>query len=110
MRRWLSLIGTLMLVLMVWTGTTAHAAEAMGCIEVSAESTGHFDGDRDEVPADSDKAVPHHHGGCHGHHVAVADRGEPDANATASVGYRTARVKLSLARADSGTALSPPIA
>lgn len=72
MRRMLHLIGSLMLAVMLWTSTTAHAAEAFGCIEVTAESFGHFEGDGDQVPSDSDKATPHHHGGCHGHHVGVA--------------------------------------
>ena len=73
MRRWLHLIGSLMLVVMLWTGNVAHAAEAFGCVEVSAETLGHFDGDGDERPTDPDKGVPHHHGGgCHGHHNAVA--------------------------------------
>ncbi len=32
---------------------------------------GHTSGDADQVPADDDKGYPHHHGGCHGDHVAA---------------------------------------
>lgn len=37
--------------------------------EVIAE--GHTPGDADQVPADGDKGYPHHHGGCHGDHIAA---------------------------------------
>ena len=44
MRRHPPLLGCLMLVLTPWTGT--HAAEVVGCVDVSAaESWMHFDGD-----------------------------------------------------------------
>ena len=77
MRAWLRLIASLMLAVMLWTGNVAHAAEAFGCVEVSAETPGHFDGDQDQTPADTDQAVPHHHGGgCHGHHNATAADGD----------------------------------
>ena len=110
MRRWLTIIGTMMLAVMIWTGTTAHAAEAMGCVEVSVDAAGHFDGDRDEVPADSDKAVPHHHGGCHGHHIAVADDDGSEAGADADPGNRADLPETDIPGAEPGTALRPPIA
>lgn len=71
MQRLLSLVGALMLVLMVWTGTTAHAAETYDCAPVSADAAGHYDGDRDQVPADQGSGVAHHHSGCSGHHIAA---------------------------------------
>ena len=110
MRGFVSLVGTLMLVVMMWAGTMAHAAEAIQCIEVSAEAVGHFDGDGDQVPGDPEKGVPHHHAGCHGHHVGVAaDAAAPKAapNSRASVGLRC---EAMASGCDPGTALRPPIA
>ncbi|GLR47643.1 hypothetical protein [Sphingomonas astaxanthinifaciens] len=72
MRRILPFLSALMLVLVLWTGSAAQAAEAIGCAEVAASAEGHFDGDGDQVPADGDKATPHHHGACHGHCVGVS--------------------------------------
>ena len=110
MRRFLTMVGTLMLVVLVFTGTTAHAAEAFGCIEVRADSAGHFDGDRDEVPADADKGVAHHHGGCAGHCVAVPatfDAAHLAPGNEAPPAFRAKRVLPSL---EPGRALRPPIA
>lgn len=84
MRRLLPLISALMLVLVLWTGSAAHAAEALDCGDVASSTAGHFEGDRDQVPADSDKATPHHHSACHGHCTAVpsgAESVELDENA-----------------------------
>ena len=71
MHRWTTLLGALMLVLMLWTGGAAHAAERFDCIPVTAEAAGHFDGDQDQVPSGPDQGVAHHHTGCSGHHVAA---------------------------------------
>lgn len=74
MRQSLALIAGLMLVLTVWTGlsvSAAHATEAVGCIELSADSEAHAPGDGDEVPGDADNPLPHHHGTCHNHHLSV---------------------------------------
>ena len=110
MRGLVSLVGTLMLVVMLWTGTMAHAAEAMQCTEVSADAAGHFEGDGDEVPGDPDKGVPHHHAGCHGHHVGVAaDAAAPKA-APASPGAPGLRCEAMVSGCDPGTVLRPPIA
>lgn len=76
MRRLLPLISALMLVLILWGGSAAHAAEAMQCAEATAASAGHFAGDADEIPSDSDNATPHHHGVCHGHCMGVPADGD----------------------------------
>ncbi|WP_156397319.1 MULTISPECIES: hypothetical protein [unclassified Sphingomonas] len=54
-------------------GSVAHATEGTACVEISAADSAspHAAGDSDQVPADADKAYPHHHGGCHGHHIGV---------------------------------------
>lgn len=70
MRQSLALIASLMLVLSLWTGlsvSAAHAAEIVGCIELSAGAGGHVAGDGDEVPGDAGNPAPHHHGSCQNH-------------------------------------------
>ena len=72
MRRLLALALCLLLASTLGLGSVAHANEPVTCIEASAASSiDHADGDGDQVPADSEKSYPHHHGGCHGHHVGV---------------------------------------
>lgn len=73
MRQSLALIAGLMLVLTLWTGLSVSAAHAteIGCNELSAGAEGHMAGDGDEVPGDADNPLPHHHGGCHNHHLSV---------------------------------------
>lgn len=71
MYRWVSLLGAVMLILMLWTGSAAHAAERFDCMPVTAEAAGHFDGDQDQVPARPDQGAAHHHSGCSGHQLAA---------------------------------------
>ena len=71
MHRWTSILGALLLVLMLWTGSSAHAAEQFDCIPATAEATSHFDGDQDQVPSGPDQGVAHHHSGCSGHQIAA---------------------------------------
>ena len=71
MHRWISLLGTIILVLMLWTGGAARAAEPFDCIAVSAEAAGRLDGEREQAPSSPDQCVVHHHSGCSGHHVAA---------------------------------------
>lgn len=111
MRRLLPLLGCLTLLLMMWTGGAAHAAEALGCASTSVnEASVHFDGDQDQVPADSDSPVPHHHGGCHGHHASIPLSASP----VGLVSGDEAAIGLTIARGFTGTepdsALRPPIA
>ena len=74
---------SLVLALSLGLGSAAHAAESVGCIEVAAAAgIGHADGDGDQVPGDANKDYPHHHAGCHGHHIGVPVT--PDAVAPAS--------------------------
>jgi len=72
MQRLFALFACVLLVLSFGMGSMAHAMEPIGCVD--SEQTagiGHSEGDADEVSGDSDKPYPHHHGGCHGHHVAA---------------------------------------
>ena len=72
MRRLIILVLSLLLASSLGLGSAAHASEPITCVETpAASSIGHVDGDADQVPADAEKGYPHHHGGCHGHHVGV---------------------------------------
>jgi hypothetical protein len=68
MRKLVPLLACLMLVLTAWAGMV-HAAEAGGVEMSRTETAVHAPGDGDEVPADADKAYPHHHASCHEHHA-----------------------------------------
>jgi len=64
------LIGVALLISM-GIGAAAHASEQICLSDVEATAAvGHADGDADQS-RDSDKGYPHHHGSCHGHHVAA---------------------------------------
>lgn len=110
MRRWLTMIASLMLAVMVWTGGVAHAAEAFTCAEVSATEAGHFNGDEDQTPSDSGKAVTHHHSGCHGHHNLVPLAFESKSGAIASYSLLGLGHDAVLIDRQPPTALRPPIA
>lgn len=69
--RLLSLLVGMALLLSVGMAPLAHASEQL-CLpgnEAVAALAGHVDGDADQAP-DTERGVPHHHGGCHGHHFA----------------------------------------
>ena len=77
MSRFLLAIFACFCILSVTTGAIAHAAEPIVCLDATEASLmGHSSGDADQVPSDTDKGFPHHHGGCHSHHVcdAVSDQ------------------------------------
>ncbi len=72
MRRLRFLLACLSVVLSLGVAEIAHARENPVSVEVStAQMVDHSDGDGDQVPADSDKAYPHHHNTCHDHLVGV---------------------------------------
>lgn len=110
MRRLLPLISAFMLVLVLWTGTSAHAAEAMDCAEVTTSAAGHFEGDGDEVPGDSDQATPHHHSACHGHCIAMPSGAESTDQHTADPGLLAGLVTDLRLGTGPSTAIRPPIA
>ncbi len=72
MHRVTALFLCLMLMLSLGLGSVAHATEGVRCVDFTAASAlEHSASDGDQVPADADKSYPHHHGGCHGHHIGV---------------------------------------
>ena len=50
---------------LVVTGTV-HAQEMPGIVTIECSGAVHSEGDADQSQGDFDKAVPHHHGTCHG--------------------------------------------
>jgi hypothetical protein len=92
-------------------GVAAHANEQMCIPGVEATAVaGHLDGDADQVPADSEKGYPHHHGGCHGHHVAAPLDRVAHAAPPTSTGDHMAGDSAELAMVQADSALRPPIA
>ena len=73
MRRAAQFFGILVLALLLWTGTTARAAEGYAPITVASETVGHFAGDKDEVPSDEHQGAPHHHSICGEYQLAAWD-------------------------------------
>jgi hypothetical protein len=99
----------LMLALSLGLGSTAHATEGVTCLDArTAASLGHSNGDGDQVPADAGKAYPHHHAGCHGHHVLAPTTPDPvvavTVLSTRLLPWNNSRIAL----ASSGPALRPP--
>jgi hypothetical protein len=87
-RRLLNILAYLTIALSLGTTATAHVMERPDIVVASTETgvteiaLGHAPGDADQVPSDGDKGYPHHHGGCHGDHVAAPVK----ATSTAYVG------------------------
>lgn len=77
MSRVLSLFLGLALLLSMGVSAAAHISEQLcvtGIEAVAAEAEhvdSGFEGDSEQRPADTETGYPHHHGGCHGHHVAM---------------------------------------
>lgn len=87
---------------------TVHARESLGVPAISCGGEINANGESDQVPADADQGVPHHHGTCHGHAFAV----EADAQAMMT-GHRIssqifARPGPSLVSLSVDPALRPP--
>ncbi|NIJ18301.1 hypothetical protein [Sphingobium vermicomposti] len=55
---------------------TVHAQERPGAPTIECSGAVHSDGDADQSQGDSDKAVPHHHGTCHGPSLNVPAKDE----------------------------------
>lgn len=110
MHRWIHLLGALSLVLLLWTGGTARAAEGYIPIAVAAESAGHFAGDKDEVPSDQHQGIPHHHFAC-GEHAAAAWSDTRAATLAQPIGEPgLGRARSILNGREPDTQIRPPIA
>ena len=108
MRKLLPFFACVMLVLTGWSGM-AHATEAMFCSDTpQSEAILHADGDGDQVPADTDKGYPHHHTGCHGHHVGTPAADKLTALPVLNAGAFGDRHAQALAAYHAGPTLRPP--
>ena len=110
MRRWTHILRALMLVLMLWTSGIAQAAERFDCIPTETEVAGHYEGDPDQLPADSQQGAAHHHSGCSGHQIAA-----PSETAELIIGLSAATVPFAWREAGvpargPDSLLRPPIA
>lgn len=110
MHRWTSILAALMLVLMLWTGGAARAAERFDCIPVTAGAASLFAGDQGQVPASPEQCVTHQHTGCSGHHEAA-----PSGPIPVAVGNSREAVPLAwgvrgMPGQDPQTQLRPPMA
>ncbi len=110
MQRILSFLIGLALLASLGLGAVGHANEPICSPGVEAPvSAGHVDGDADQVPADAGKGYPHHHGGCHGHQVAVPlDRADQGLRPLATVEH-VSGTTTTVATAPADPALRPPI-
>jgi hypothetical protein len=109
MHRLTILFACLAIFLTLGVGSVAHAMEPIICIDTNAGADiGHVDGDGDQIPADEGKGYPHHHGGCHGHHVAtpMAKIDANDGRARKVIVQRSPVVALAATAVDA--ALRPP--
>lgn len=110
MRRWTTMIGAMLLVLMLWTGATGHAAERVECPPGAIEATLHSDGQQPPAPAQPDSSTLHQHFGCSGHHLVAPDMPKPAALASGP-GPMPANRQSGLHPGDEpGLNLRPPIA
>lgn len=110
MRGRLSFICALMMAVMLWTGSTAHAADAIGCVDVTVAAVDSDGGGPDPAPASSDKALCHHNGGCHSHHVAIPNDATSDLSSDTQMSPLAEAPDSRVDGGEPGTALRPPIA
>lgn len=107
MRKLMLLLACIMLVL-TGVSSMSHAAEVAGGSFAGLTFEVHAPGDGDEVPADGDASVPHHHGVCHGHDVGHPARTvEPQLSAVADAQALVLPAQA-LVATDQRVALRPP--
>jgi hypothetical protein len=87
---------------------TVHACEAPGGPAITCGGETHVDGDSDQVPADADQGVPHHHGTCHGHAFALETDAQAAVKRQRHTNQLSARRGQSLASLSVDPALRPP--
>ncbi|WP_053555762.1 MULTISPECIES: hypothetical protein [Alphaproteobacteria] len=112
MARILAAILMCLVALSVTAGTIAHAAEpvVVVCVDSDiASDPAHDSGGSEQVPSDDNKATPHQHGGCHGHHqVAEPVNGQLSANWSLHASLPSAAKATGLVSSGTDPALRPP--
>ena len=112
MSRVLSLFIGLALLLSMGVSARAHMSEQLctTSVEAAAFEAGHVDGDSKKLPADSETGTPHHHGGCHGHHVAMTPSADGQAAQVSLTSMLNPDSVTAVAAHLAESALRPPIA
>lgn len=110
MQRWTTMIGVLLMVLMLWTGATGHAAEVVECSPVTMDSPAHFDGGSETPPSERGSDAVHHHMGCSGHHLAASSETRPMPFPVASSSVSLDRTTFWHPGDEPSLTLRPPIA
>ena len=87
---------------------TVHARELPGPMMIECSGTVHQDGDADQSQGDADKAIPHHHGTCHGQAMQVPSGGELLLGQTLAGTLGSVADDHMLASAGTDPALRPP--
>ncbi len=109
MRRLTALLWCLMLALTLGSVSSGYAGESLACVDgMAASMIGHADGDGDQVPADGEKAYPHHHGGCARHQAGVPVTLDPVRHGVAIAVPPLAGHRDGVAGAATAPALRPP--
>ena len=107
MRKLLPFLACLMLVLTGWSGMLHAAEAAMGSV-AGIEMTMHAAGDGDEVPADGDDGLPHHHSVCHGHDIGTPMPAPAQMTHVRKTALCSRSAQPALVSADQGVSLRPP--
>ena len=110
MRSFASLLVAIMLVLTLLTGGEAAAAAMIEPAAMTATAEGHFEGDRDQSPADSHKGVPHHHAPCGEHQLAAETGGAVNLVGNKQAQLQPIRGETGRLGREPGATLRPPIA
>jgi len=110
MSRLLGILIGFALLISMGVGAAAHASEQICLPGVEATAAvGHADGDGDQS-RDSEQGYPHHHGSCHGHHVAAPVGADTTPAPTRLTSDPLAAGSTLVAPAPPGATLRPPIA
>jgi len=111
MHRIFILLAASLLLLSLGLGTVAHGAEAVACEDgVSAAAVAsHDDADAGPDRGESGKALPHQHGGCHGHHTMMLTGVPVHGTRLAIDGPIAPRDIAGPMRGGAGSDLRPPI-
>ncbi|WP_380879220.1 hypothetical protein ACFB49_21040 [Sphingomonas sp. DBB INV C78] len=109
MTRRLALFLMYLLALTLGAGSIAHAMEPITCPGSGSEiSIGH--NDFFENDGDSDKSLPHAHGGCHGHHLSTTPQAMAPAPYFLTADLLPPNQPAGLVASGADPALRPPIA
>jgi hypothetical protein len=110
MKRLAAILGMLIFVFTIWTSSPVVAATPSHCVPISESASGHFEGDRDQVPDQSGKGVAHHHSGCGGHQLSASTDVSATMIAVPDEAAHAVRPDFGLVGRSPDRELRPPIA